>query len=426
MFSSLKHPARRKILRMLSEQTMTFSQILEVLAIPSSHLTYHIESLGELVVKNKDGKYELSSFGKASISIMKGAEEVPQANGKHFVSLPLKWKSIYAILLIAIVSLAGFSYLQYSSYNQLSDNYLALKKDFEDQSRQLQAWSTAADKAMIIIRNVAQIDVSKYQSTLLSDTVEDRVDMGGVIEEVMKYSLRNEQSRIELTLRFRNNHFSLLQVNQLEGLPRYPLLYTQSQSRNILEASRGIIDRYKIYMNDSYLDEASALLASVNQTETEKILGNTKLKITSYGEYAEILLLYTQNGSDFSSKSLHLVFENNVLTEFRDDWFLFKIGSSQISVTSEQAVVIAKNAARNYSWIVNGTTVNNFEIVDNPVSVEFYPHTRSEHLTLIPYWYVTLYLDKTYPGGVTVITVGIWADTGQVANIQALGGQITS
>jgi DNA-binding transcriptional ArsR family regulator len=31
MFSSLKHPARRKILRMLADKPMTFSQMLEAL-----------------------------------------------------------------------------------------------------------------------------------------------------------------------------------------------------------------------------------------------------------------------------------------------------------------------------------------------------------------------------------------------------------
>lgn len=426
MFSSLKHPARRKILRMLSEKNQTFSQILEVLSIPSSHLTYHIESLGDLVIKNKDGKYSLSSFGKAAISIMKGAEEVPEANGKHFSYLPLKWKTLLAGLLVAIVILASFSYVQYSSFNQLTNEYLTLKEDFEAQSQQLQAWSTAADKAMIIIRNVAQIDASKYQATLLSDTVEDRADMGGVIEEVMKYSLINEQSRIELTLRFRNNHFSLLQVNQLEGLPRYPLIYTHEQSKDVLQASRTLLERYNSYMNDTYLDEARALLNAVNETNIEQTLGNTKLKITTYGQNAEVQLFYTVNGTDFSSKRLHIVFENYILTEFSDDWFLFKVGNSEINITRDQAIMIAKDAVRDYSWTAEGITVKNFGIVDNPVSVEFYPHTRNEYLTLVPYWYVTLYLDKTYPGGVSVIAVGVWADTGEIANIKALGNQITS
>ena len=55
MFSSLKHPARRKILRMLAEESMTVSQLLEELGISSSHLTYHLENLGELVSKEENG-----------------------------------------------------------------------------------------------------------------------------------------------------------------------------------------------------------------------------------------------------------------------------------------------------------------------------------------------------------------------------------
>jgi predicted transcriptional regulator len=69
---------------MLSEKSMTFSQMLNELRIPSSHLTYHLENLGELVVKMEDGKYKLSSFGKASVSMMKGAEEVPNTQTKKF------------------------------------------------------------------------------------------------------------------------------------------------------------------------------------------------------------------------------------------------------------------------------------------------------------------------------------------------------
>ena len=49
MFSSLKHPVRRKILRILSEKPLTFSEMLDLLGVSSSNLTYHLESLGELV-----------------------------------------------------------------------------------------------------------------------------------------------------------------------------------------------------------------------------------------------------------------------------------------------------------------------------------------------------------------------------------------
>jgi DNA-binding transcriptional ArsR family regulator len=44
IYSSLKHPIRRKILRMLEEQELTFSEILEALKIDSGHLSYHLEN----------------------------------------------------------------------------------------------------------------------------------------------------------------------------------------------------------------------------------------------------------------------------------------------------------------------------------------------------------------------------------------------
>ena len=427
MFSSLRHPARRKILKMLSEKSMTFSQMLDELEIPGSHLTYHLENLGEFLVKMDDGKYKLSSFGAASVSIMKGAEEVP-GNQKKFSSLPLRWKSFFAAFIIGIVLLASVSLVQYASFNQLSMDYGLLKADFEkvkSQNQQL-LWSTSSDKGVKIIRDVVQIDVSKYQTTLLSDTVEDRSDLGGVVEEILKYSLINSESKIDLVLRFRNDHFSLYQYSLIEGVPLYAPIYVQPQPTDILEATRGLIERYKSVTNDPYLDEMSRLLASANKTSNELTLGNTKLRMTINGDNAEVLLLYTANGVDFSAKSLRFVFQKHVLQEFSDDWFLYKVGSTQVTVSEEQAIQIARNAAKNFEWNASGVQVSNFAVLQEPVSAVFFPHPRTELLTLVPYWYITLYLDREYPGGVNSITVGVWADTGEVANIQALSSQIVT
>jgi hypothetical protein len=405
---------------MLSERSLTFSQMLDELEIPSSHLTYHLESLGELVVKMQDGKYKLSSFGKASVSMMKGAEEVPNSKTMKFSSLPLRWKSLFAASIIGIVLLASMSCVQYASFNQLSSDYGLLKADFE----RVKSLSTSADKGMGIIRDVFQIDVTKYQTTLLSETMEARSDLADVVEQVLKYSLTNRESKIDLVLRFRNNHFSLYQISLIEGLPYYGPIYTHPQPTDILEAARGIIERYKSSTGEPYLEEMSRLLASANETTTEQTLGNIKLKMTVYGDNAEVSLTYTANGFDFSAKSLRLVFQKHVLQELSDDWFLYEVGDAQVNVSREQAIQIARDAAKNFEWNANGVQVSNFNVLAEPVSAVFFPHPRTESLTLVPYWYITLYLDREYPGGVNSITVGVWADTGEVANIQALSSQV--
>jgi hypothetical protein len=394
--------------------------MLDELEIPSSHLTYHLENLGELVVKMEDGKYKLSSFGKASVSMMKGAEEVPNSQTKKFSSLPLRWKSLFAALIIGIVLLSSMSYVLYASSNQLATDYELLKADFE----KVKSSNTSADKGMNIIRDVFQIDVSEYRMTLLSNTVEARSDLAGVVEQVLKYSLINSESKIDLVLRFRNDHFSLYQLSLLEGLPYYGPIYVQPQPTDILEAAREVIERYKSSTGEPYLEEMSKLLASANETVTEQTLGNTKLKMTVYGDNAEILLLYTVNGVDFSAKSLRLLFQKHVLQELSDDWFLYEVSDAQMKVSREQAIQIARDAAKNFEWSAGGVQVSSFNVLAEPVSAVFFPHPRgTELLTLVPYWYITLYLDREYPGGVNSITVGVWADTGTVANIQALSSQ---
>jgi DNA-binding transcriptional ArsR family regulator len=425
MFSSLRHPARRKILRMLSEEKVTFSQMLEALEIPSSHLTYHLENLGELVVKDEDGKYELSSFGKAAVSLMKGAEEVPETRTKRFSALPLRWKTLYALFIVAIVLLGTISYYQFNSFNNLSNNYSNLQKSYNDikvQNEDLLLSNTTdnAAEAKTIIQNVLQIDTSKYQMTLLSDTVQVRTDLDGMVEEIMQYSLMNAQSQFDLTLRFRDGHFSLFQISQLEGYPSFPLIYSVAQPTDIVQACQGLLERYEAAFNYSYLGQVNDLMASANDMTTDQTLGNTNLQISSYNGAADITLMYTDNGTNFQAKSINLVYNGYGLTQFSDDWFLYTIGSTQVNITQAQAVQIAMNAVKTYSYNMNGTRVSNFEVLSSPVSAELYPKPRVNNLTLYPYWYVTLHLGKTYPGGVNEIAVGVWADTGQAANIQAI------
>jgi DNA-binding transcriptional ArsR family regulator len=415
MFSSLKHPARRKILRMLSQKPMTFSQMLEALGVSSSHLTYHLENLGELLTKSEDGQYKLSTFGVASVNTMKIVEEAPAVQSKYLLSLPLRWKSILAILIIGVVLLASMSYVQYGALNQLSSDHELLESKYD----QLLSWSTGTDKAIIFLRDVIQIDIADYQATLLSNTVESRSDLGGVVEQILRYSLTNSESKIDVVLRFRNNKLSRYQISLLEGSP----IYAQAQPYSILDAAKNLLQRFRFYEDASYLEEMSKILASVNETENIEITeGNTKLKVSISGDNAEVLWLYTENGVDFSPKSLSLVFENHVLKELTDGWFLFTIGSTEVNISNEEAIQIARNAVKDFTWEADGAVVSGFSVLEEPVSAVFHPTLREAGLALVPYWEVTLYLDKVYPGGVNRIVVGVWADTGEVRRVKALSG----
>jgi DNA-binding transcriptional ArsR family regulator len=378
MFSSLKHPARRKILRMLAEKQMTFSQMLEALGVSSSHLTYHLENLGELVSKEENGKYRLSTFGEASVSTMKIVEEAPAVRSKYGFPLSLRW------------------------YDQLL------------------SWSASTDDAITFLQDVIQIDTEAYHATLLSDTVEQRSDLGGIVEEIMSYRLTSSESKIDVVLRFRNQKLSWYQLNLFEDSP----IYAQPQPFTILDAAKNLLERFSHFEDASYLEEMRSMLASVEEIEnTEIVEGNIRLKISISGDNTEVLWMYTENGVDFSPKSLSLVFEKGVLKQMIDGWFLFTIATTEVNVASEAAAIeIARNAVEDFTWTADGVVVSDFKVVEEPVSALFHPTLREEGLALVPYWEVTLYLDKVYPGGINRISVGIWADTGEVRRIRTLSG----
>jgi DNA-binding transcriptional ArsR family regulator len=419
MFTSLKHPARRKILRMLGEKPKSFSRILEELGISSSHLTYHLENLGELVTKMDDGRYKLSTFGRAAVLTMQGVEETPEIKANHVLSLPTKWQPIVAVLVIAIIILASVAYIQNNSLNQLSEAQERLEYDIarlSTENDRLLSWNMHTDMAESFLRDVIQLDLTKYYVALVSNTLESRSDLGGITEEILKYSLISNESSLDVSLRFRNQTLSLYRMNILEGSP----IYSQPQPTNVLHLTYDLITRYQTFTGSSYLGEMRSILETVNQiTDEETTVANLKLQMSREGADTEIRWSYTIDGIDFPTKGILLSFDGNSLEEFTDGYYLYRIGNTKLNVSEEEAIAIAKEHAKSISWTADGELVNDFVVLQEPIETRLWPHPR-EPLELVPYWYVTLHLDKVYPNNVESIGIGLWADTGVVSGVQTI------
>jgi DNA-binding transcriptional ArsR family regulator len=414
MFTSLKHPVRRKILRMLASKPMTFMEMVDALGVSSSHLTYHLESLGELIFKMEDNRYKLSTFGLATVSAMKGVEEAPDLEAKRRLKLPFRWKAVLGALMVAVIILAGMSTVTLYSLNQISNNQNSLLAE----NQQLLSWGIGTDKVANILQNVAQIDTKQYQITLLSNTMQFRTDFN-VAEEVIKYSLTSSQSNLDADFRFRDNHLSRYQLNPIESTP----IYTKAQPQDVLQQAKDTLNRYKTYSGDAYLEDMSNLIATVNSTDTSiATAGNLKLQITTSGQTTDFLWMYTEQGIDFSAKSLRMTFQNHILTTIVDGYFLFTVGNTDLAVNKDQAITIAKNYVKTLTWTIDGQQVTGFTVKDTPISVDLLPHPRNDSVALIPYWYVILQLTQTYGGGIDRVSVGLYADTGQVADVQMLNG----
>ncbi len=416
MFTSLKHPVRRKILRMLADKPLTFMEMVEHLSVSSSHLTYHLESLGELVYKMENGKYKLSTFGEATVSAMKGVEEPPEAQTQRRLKLDRKWKGIFSALLIVIIVLSTMSTIQLIMLNQVTSNRDSLALE----NQQLLSWGVGTSNVASYLQGVTQIDTAKYKITLLTNTLEHRIDLN-CSEEVIKYSLTSSLSNLDVDFRFRNNHLSRYQLTMIESAP----IFVRTQPNNILQIAKDTLNRYHAYSGDQYLVDMGNLLSSINSTQNLEITqGNLKLQITRTADTktVEFMWMYTENSVDFSAKSLRLTFVNNILTELSDGYFLFTVANTNIAINQAYAINIARNYAKTLTWNFNGTQVSGFTTLEQPDSIQFVPHPRGNSVALVPYWYIILHLDKVYAGGINQVTVGIYADTGEIADVQMLSG----
>lgn len=420
MFASLRHPARRKILRMLAEKPKTFSEILEELGISSSHLTYHLENLGELVSKIGEGKYRLSAFGEAAVLTMRGVEEVPATPPKQIVALPIRWKTFLAVLMIGIIILGSVSSMQFISSNHISSEYEQLVNDFDrvsTENERLSSYGVSTNSFVSFLQDVIQLNMTKYAARLESHSIEHPLTLGGIAEENLRYTFTSDESELNVDFRYRNKTLSRYRLDVLEFAP----LYSQPQPTNVLDMAASLLERYQNYADASYLTQMRGLLETVTVVEDlQTTQGNMKLAISTEGNDVEIQWMYTISDIDFQSKALNFRFDNGVLEELLDGWFLFSVGSTEVNVSSDEAVEIAKNSAKDFSWIVEGIEVTDFIIREEPLSISLLPHGREDPLALVPYWYIILQLDKFYLGDINRIAVGLWADTGEVHDIDAL------
>ncbi|MCW4024370.1 MAG: winged helix-turn-helix domain-containing protein [Candidatus Bathyarchaeota archaeon] len=408
MFRSMKHPARRKILRMIANKPLTFSQLQDELGISSSYLTYHLENLGELISKEENGIYKLSAFGQATINTMKTVEETPSPKKEKY---PLrKWKRAVAALTIALILVSSFAAVEIGAYLKASNDSEAWQSKYE----QLISVSTNSEKALTFIDQVVQIDTSKYETSLLSRSVEHRDNLGGALEEILSYSLVNSESKMEVIFRFRNSQLSQYRLVIIEGAP----IYAGLQPSSPLEEAKGLLSRFQAYQNAPYLQNMIDMLdMMVNSVQNVELThGNLKLNTTSLGDATQFVWIYTENGVDFDPKMFDIVFYDRALTDLIDDMFLFSIGGTTINISADQAVTIARDALEEYSWIADGQTISDFGVVEPPV-VKFHPNTR-DTLALYPYWAVTFKLDTVYPGNVDQLIVGVYADTGDIGRIK--------
>ncbi len=399
----------------------------------------------------EDGRYKLSTFGEAAVITMSKVEEEPVTLPSQAFPSSMKGKIFFAVIMIGLVILAGVSYAQYASlshvsaeYKQISEEHEQLKADLEQVSAEyehllslnaiggssfLTPLNIAIDsvsmhslelsvlvKSLAFLKDVIQLDMPKYDATLVGYLVENRSDLDGLVEENLNYVCESNESKLNVDFVFRNKTLTWCSLHLREGSP----LYTQA-STNILDMTKSILQKYQTYTGSPDLKVMIDVLNTIEVIENvETTLGNAKLNITSRTDYIAFKWSYTLGGLDFPAITIE--FLKGTFSGFGDIWSIYKVGRTEVNVSREEAINIARESAREYSWTVNGIEITEFTILEEPVDAELWKYPREDTLTLRPYWYVTLHLDKVYPGNVDRIQVGIWADTAEVIFCQERSG----
>ena len=156
--------------------------MLDLLGVSSSNLTYHLESLGELLTQ-ENGIYKLSTFGSAAVGTMRIVEEAPEVQPKKRAS-SFKWKTGLAVALVALILTASVVTWEFNALNQASIR----QNDLQSKYNQLLSWTASTSTAINFLQQVPQIETSHYQATLESNTVDQPSALGGILEQTMMYS----------------------------------------------------------------------------------------------------------------------------------------------------------------------------------------------------------------------------------------------
>ena len=127
IFEAIAHPLRIKILKMLADKPMSFSELKRELGIKSSgKLDFHLKKIGNLIALYSEGKYTLTKEGYAALQAIATVSKYGWQRRAYIVgtaayiiaavytSLKILWEGAkppyLAVLVLATLWFAFYSY----------------------------------------------------------------------------------------------------------------------------------------------------------------------------------------------------------------------------------------------------------------------------------------------------------------------------
>jgi hypothetical protein len=291
------------------------------------------------------------------------------------------------------------------------------------------------EKGLAILNEVIGLDMENY-NTASSEGPKDSY-LGVVPQENIRFTLESNGSSIDALYTFANGKLRMLNVLKNEGSPRLTKSATNPvqignktvQVIDVPETAKVFLEDYQGYSGNSFYGDLASMLDDVDANENlTKTIGNVKLEVTVSEGSTVFRWTYTFGGIDAPDKCVAIGYKDDFLKYFIDNWDLYKIGSTRVNISEEEAISIAMERASALSWKVESDSkiyevkkynVTNAMIWETLFCSNLYADKRrsDDPLMLYPVRHVWVSLDKFYPGNVYGFNVYVWADTGEVCAI---------
>ena len=277
-----------------------------------------------------------------------------------------------------------------------------------------------SDKVLDFLEEVVTIDVSRYNVTFVP--AESSLDSS-------YFKFESSGSSFDVMYDFQNDELNYVALEKVTGTP----LYTEPLPNSILETADQFLQRYQSFTGEDFQQKRD-LLANITGLEDTTITQENLIFNFQYGQASQ---LHTDNSTTFEWVNLingapfttiYISFQDGHFVHLYDSQQVFKIGSTEVNVSREEAIAIAKETAENWNETIkveNETLlVSNLTILDEPVDASLYFRSK-EAYTLYPCWDVTVHAEKIHPDIDLSFRAQIWADTGEtITNYLVVGSTI--
>jgi len=203
------------------------------------------------------------------------------------------------------------------------------------------------------------------------------------------------------------------------------ILLANSSLSNYSEKAQSIIHNYYVWTGDPEVEQMSRNVGTANSSI---VISSNLLFFGRNGTRQQFFNSYSQqsfgwyhyvNGADYTGVELRFEEgrENIHEISFSDTRALYQMGDTSISISEEQAIDIAENYVKGYSYMAPLNSTASAVVSDLGVgngSTARLATVLRDPQTLFPCWVVQVPLDKTYPDYTTAVTVKVWADSGRV------------